>query len=92
MANIQSAKKRIRVIEKKTARNNRIRGHVKEADKAFLAAVASGNKEEATKAFIQAEKRHMKAAATSVSHKNNAARTISRFAAKLNSMSENLEQ
>lgn len=92
MANLQSAKKRVRVIEKKTARNNRIRGHIKDADKAFLAAVASGDKAEASKAFVLAEKRHMKAAATSVCHKNNAARTISRFAAKLNSMSDNSEQ
>ncbi|MBR0399401.1 MAG: 30S ribosomal protein S20, partial [Mogibacterium sp.] len=39
MANIKSAKKRIRVIDKKTARNIRVKNHVKEAEKAFLAAV-----------------------------------------------------
>ena len=35
MANIKSAKKRIRVIDKKTARNIRVKNHVKDAVKAF---------------------------------------------------------
>ena len=56
MANIKSAKKRIRVIDKKTARNNRIRNHVKQAEKAFLNAVEAGNVAEAEKAFKVVEK------------------------------------
>ena len=51
MANIKSAKKRIKVIDKKTARNIRVRNHVKDAEKAFLAAVEAGDVEEAQKAF-----------------------------------------
>ena len=47
MANIKSAKKRIRVIDKKTARNTRVKNHVKEAEKAFLAAVESGDQAKA---------------------------------------------
>ena len=43
MANIKSAKKRIKVIDKKTARNIRVKNHIKEAEKAFLAAVESGD-------------------------------------------------
>ena len=35
MANIKSAKKRIRVIDKKTARNRRIKNHLKAVLKAF---------------------------------------------------------
>ena len=35
MANIKSAKKRIRVIDKKTARNKRVKNHLKESLKAF---------------------------------------------------------
>lgn len=35
MANIKSAKKRIKTIEKKTARNIRVKNHVSEAEKAF---------------------------------------------------------
>ena len=41
MANIKSAKKRIRVIDKKTARNRRIKGHLKAVLKAFDAATRS---------------------------------------------------
>ena len=50
MANIKSAKKRIRTIEKKTARNIRVKNHVSEAEKAFLAAVKTGDVAEAEKA------------------------------------------
>ena len=88
MANIKSAKKRIKVIDKKTARNIRVRGHVKEAEKAFLAAVEAGNVEEAQKAFQAAEKKYMQAAAKGTYHKNTASRKVSRFAKKLNEMSK----
>ncbi|MBR0308837.1 MAG: 30S ribosomal protein S20 [Mogibacterium sp.] len=86
MANIKSAKKRIRVIDKKTARNIRVKNHVKEAEKAFLAAVESGNKEEAAKAFQHAEKKLMQAAAKGTFHKNTVSRKISRFEKKLNAL------
>ena len=43
MANIKSAKKRIRVIDKKTARNRRIKNHLKAVLKNFDAAMAEGN-------------------------------------------------
>ena len=56
MANIKSAKKRIRTIEKKTARNIRVKNHVSEAEKAFLAAVKTGDVAEAEKAFKHAER------------------------------------
>jgi small subunit ribosomal protein S20 len=88
MANIKSAKKRIKVIDKKTARNIRVRGHVKEAEKAFLAAVEAGNVEEAKKAFEVAEKKFMQAAAKGTYHKNTASRKVARFAKKLNEMSK----
>jgi small subunit ribosomal protein S20 len=88
MANIKSAKKRIKVIDKKTARNIRVRGHVKEAEKTFLAAVEAGNVEEAKKAFQVAEKKFMQAAAKGTYHKNTASRKVARFAKKLNEMSK----
>jgi small subunit ribosomal protein S20 len=88
MANIKSAKKRIKVIDKKTARNIRVRGHVKEAEKAFLSAVEAGNVEEAKKAFEVAEKKFMQAAAKGTYHKNTASRKVARFAKKLNEMSK----
>jgi len=43
MANIKSAKKRIKVIDKKTARNKRVKDHVKEALRQFDDAVVSGD-------------------------------------------------
>ena len=87
MANIKSAKKRIRVIDKKTARNTRVKNHVKEAEKAFLAAVESGDADAAKAAFQHAEKKLMQAAAKGTFHKNAVARKISRFEKKLNALS-----
>ena len=87
MANIKSAKKRIRVIDKKTARNTRVKNHIKEAEKAFLAAVDNGDVEEAKKAFQHAEKKLMQAAAKGTFHKNAVARKVSRFEKKLNALS-----
>ena len=71
MANIKSAKKRIKVIDKKTARNIRVKNHIKEAEKAFQ----------------HAEKKLMQAAAKGTFHKNAVARKISRFEKKLNALS-----
>lgn len=89
MANIKSAKKRTKTIAKKTARNIRVRNHVKEANKNFLAAVAAGNVEEAEKAFVLAEKKIMQAAAKGTYHKNTASRTVARLAKKLNELKAN---
>ena len=84
MANIKSAKKRIRVIDKKTARNIRIKNHIKQAEKAFEAALESGNVAEAEKAFKLVEKKLMQAAAKGTFHKNTVFRTIGRFEKRLN--------
>lgn len=43
MANIKSAKKRISVIEKKTAKNRRIKEHIKSVTKNFEKALAAGD-------------------------------------------------
>ena len=86
MANIKSAKKRIRVIDKKTARNTRVKNHVKEAEKAFLEAIESGDKAKAEEAFKHVEKKLMQASAKGTFHKNTAARKISRFEKKLNAL------
>lgn len=86
MANIKSAKKRIKTIDKKTARNARVKAHVREAEKEFLASVASGNIEDAQKAFGVVEKRIMQAATRGIYHKNTASRTVSRLERKLNTL------
>ena len=53
MANIKSAKKRIRVIDKKTARNRRIKNHLKAVLKNFEAAMAKGTLEVAAEKLQQ---------------------------------------
>lgn len=93
MANIKSAKKRIKIINKKTARNIRVKNHVKEAVKAFLTAVVEGDVAEAEKTFQVVEKKLMQAAAKGVFHKNTASRKISRFKRKLNALkNENVKE
>ena len=47
MPNIKSAKKRVKVIEKKTLRNNMIKSGYKSAVKKFEQAVEAGNIDEA---------------------------------------------
>ena len=86
MANIKSAKKRISVIEKKTARNIRVKNHIKEAEKAFHAAVEAGDVAEAEKAFKLVEKKLMQASAKGTFHKKTVSRTIGRFEKKLNAL------
>ena len=59
MANIKSAKKRIKVIDKKTARNKRVKDHVKEALRQFDEAVVSGDMNVAAEKLTLAEKKIM---------------------------------
>ena len=84
MANIKSAKKRIRVIDKKTARNRRIKNHLKAVLKAFETAMAEGNLEVAAEKLHLAEKKLMQAAAKGTIHKNAASRKVSRLAQRFN--------
>lgn len=83
MANIKSAKKRIKVTETKTLRNKMIKSSLKTAIKKFEVAT---NKEEANTAFLNAARALDMAASKGVIHKNMAARKKSRLAAKLNKM------
>ena len=80
MANIKSAKKRIRVIDKKTARNRRVKGHLKAILKAYDAALEAGDMETAKEKLTLAEKKLMQAAAKHTIHKNAASRKVSRLA------------
>ncbi len=84
MANIKSAKKRTKVIAKKTANNKIRKSIVKTAEKRFLEAVESGNKELALEKFKLVEKAIDKAASKNILHKNAAARKVSKLAKKLN--------
>ena len=84
MPNIKSAVKRVKVIEKKTLRNNMIKSAYKTAVKKFESALESGNIEEATKLFSEATKKIDQACTKGVIVKNTAVRKKSNLAKKLN--------
>ena len=86
MANIKSAKKRIGVIEKKTALNRVRKSQIKTAIRRFDEAVAAGNKDEAQAKFKAAQKRIYQVASKGTIHKNAADRKVSKLANKLNAM------
>ena len=83
MPNIKSAKKRVKVIEKKTRINVAHKTALKTAIKKFEAAAAEGKKEEAVVLFNDASKKLDKGVAQGILHKNAAARKKSQLAIKL---------
>ena len=86
MANIKSAKKRVKVIAAKTLRNQMFRSQMRTMIKKFNAALEAGDKEAATAAYRVAVKKIDQAVAHGILHKNNAARKKSQFTVKLNKM------
>ncbi|MCL2855800.1 MAG: 30S ribosomal protein S20 [Defluviitaleaceae bacterium] len=84
MANIKSAKKRIRVTLKQTLRNKAIRSKTKTAMRRVLEAVSAGNATVAKTALVHASKTIDKAASKGVYHKKNAARKKSKLAKIVN--------
>ena len=88
MPNIKSAKKRVKVIEKKTLRNNMIKSGYKSgyksAVKKFEEAVAAGKVEEAKVLLAEATKKIDQACTKGVIVKNTAARKKSSLSKKLN--------
>ncbi len=86
MANIKSAKKRIKVIDTKTLRNKRVKSKLKTLIKKFEAAVASGDKAKAAEELKVVTSELSKAASKGILHKNTASRKISRLAAMVNKM------
>ena len=86
MANIQSAKKRIKVTEAKTLRNTMIKSALKTKIKKFETAVVTGNIEEAKVTYVNVVKALDMAVTKGIIHINKAARRKSRLAAKLNAL------
>ncbi|MCI8327540.1 MAG: 30S ribosomal protein S20 [Lachnospiraceae bacterium] len=84
MANIKSAKKRILVTEKRTARNKSIRSAVKTSIKKVDAAIAANDKAAAEAALKAAIGEISRAASKGVYHKNTAARKVSRLTVAVN--------
>jgi len=84
LANIKSAKKRIKVIAKKTLRNKMIKSRTKTAIKKVVTAVSGGDKEAATVALQNAVSTIDRACTKGIYHKNNAARKKSRLTKMVN--------
>jgi small subunit ribosomal protein S20 len=79
---IKSAKKRVKVAEKATIRNVKVKRSLREALKAFGKALQSGKAEEIAKTERAAMSAIDKAAKKAVIHKNKAARQKAQLSAK----------
>ncbi|HCC08170.1 MAG TPA: 30S ribosomal protein S20 [Clostridiales bacterium] len=84
MANIKSAKKRIKIIARQTLENKIVKSQVKMAIKKVTAATMSKDKTAANEAFTNAMSTISKARTKGVFHKKTAARKISRLAKRVN--------
>ncbi len=84
MANIKSAKKRVKVIAKKTLQNQMYISSMKTAIKKYEKALLEGNKEAAISTYKEAVKKIDSAVSKGHMHKNTAARKKSQFTKKLN--------
>ena len=87
MANIKSAKKRVRQNERRTeinrARMSRVRTFVRKVE----AAIASGDKTAAQAALKEAQPELMRGVTKGVVHRNTAARRLSRLNARIKALS-----
>lgn len=88
MANIKSAKKRIDVINKKTAINKSKKTEIKTYIKKFEAAIDAENMEQAQAAFKVLEKKLGQASSSNLLHKNATARRVSSMQRKLNQLAQ----
>ena len=86
MPNIKSAKKRVLVINTKTAQNRAAKSALKTELKKFDAAANEGTRAEAEAAYKVAVKAVDKAVGHGLLHKNNAARKKSAMTIKLNKL------
>lgn len=87
MPNIKSAKKRVKVIAKKTLQNKMIKSALKTDLKKFNVAVVENN-EDANELYKVAVSAVDKAALKGTIHKNKANRTKAQLAKKLSSQAE----
>jgi small subunit ribosomal protein S20 len=81
-----SAEKRARQSVKRNLHNRSVESGVKTVLKKVETAVTSGNREDAGKALLQAEKVLNRAASKGVVHRNTASRNISRLTKKVNAL------
>ncbi len=86
MANIKSAKKRIKTNEKARMRNKTLRSTLKTTVKNLEIAILSGDKDVAQKELNKTIKRLDSSVNKGIIHKNKAARSKSRLTKKVNAM------
>ena len=86
MANIKSAKKRIKVIAVKTMRNKAVKTQLKTEIKKYEAALAAGDVAAAQACYKTAVKKLDQAAAYGIIHKNEVAHKKSQFTKKLHAL------
>ncbi|MBD5585103.1 MAG: 30S ribosomal protein S20 [Clostridia bacterium] len=86
MPNIKSAKKRVLVTAKKTARNKAVKSEVKTEIKKFLALVEGGDKKSATAQLTHTYSVIDSAVSKGILKKNTAGNKKSGLAKKLNAM------
>lgn len=86
MANTKSAKKAIRVSEKRTEINKSRRSRVRTFVRKVEEAIATGEKTTAEAALKAAQPELMRSAQKGIFHKNTASRKISRLAARIRAL------
>jgi small subunit ribosomal protein S20 len=89
MANIKSAKKRIRKTARRTeinrARTSRVRTYLRKIE----SAIQSGDKNAAQAAFKEAQPEIMRGVTKGVLHRNTASRRLSRLSARIKALGAN---
>jgi small subunit ribosomal protein S20 len=86
MANTASARKRIRQIERRTARNHARKSRMRTFVKKVEQAIASGDKVGAAEALRAAQPEVQRAATKGVIHLNTVARKISRLSGRIKAL------
>ncbi|MBP05381.1 MAG: 30S ribosomal protein S20 [Chloroflexi bacterium] len=86
MANSAGSKKRARQAVKRNKHNSQIRAKVRTFVKKVVAAIASGDKKEATGDFIKMQKNVDQAVSKGLMHRNQAARKKSRLSSQIKAL------
>ena len=86
MANIRSAKKRIRQTARKTVVNRNRMSRVRTFVKKVETAIASGNKDAANAALKAAQPEIMRGVTKGVLHRNTASRKVARLNARIRAL------
>ncbi len=86
MANLKSAKKRVRQTKRRTLVNRRRVGRIRTMLRQLEEAIAGGDREKATAAFRAAEPVLMSGVGKGVIHRNTAARRLSRLSARIKAL------